>query len=163
MGLDMYLERETYIGGQHHQDTSGVINIKFTDFSGKEKSFDIDPSKVTSINQSVGSWRKANSIHNFFVQRAQGGVDECQRTYVPNKLLIELRDTCKKILSARKEFGNDAPVTQRLIEANLMPTGGFFFGSTEINDWYFEDLELTLDILKDVTLDEGDYYYQSSW
>ena len=41
MGLDMYLERETYIGGQYHQDTSGVINIKFTDFGGKEKSFNI--------------------------------------------------------------------------------------------------------------------------
>ena len=163
MGLDMYLERETYIGGQYHQDTSGVINIKFTDFGGKEKSFNIDPSKVTSINQSVGSWRKANSIHNFFVQKAQGGRDECQRTYVPNDLLIELRDTCKKILSARKEFGKNAPVTQRLIEANLMPTGGFFFGSTEINDWYFEDLENTLDILKDIKADEGDYYYQSSW
>ena len=163
MGLDMYLEKETYIGGQYHKDTTGVLNIKFTDFNGKEKSFNIDPSRVSTINENVGSWRKANSIHSFFVQRAQGGKDECQRTYVSNDLLIELRDTCKKILSARKEFGNDAPVTQRLIEANLMPTGGFFFGSTEINDWYFEDLENTLDILKDVKAYEGDYYYQSSW
>jgi len=159
MGLDMYLERETYIGGQwEHNKVSGVIKIEC-----QGKTIELDPKTITTINQNVGSWRKANSIHNYFVTKVQDGKDECQRSYVPNKLLINLRDICKKILSSKEEFGANAPVTHRLIEANLMPTGGFFFGSTEIDEWYFEDLKDTVEMLKDIKEKEGDYYYQASW
>ena len=80
MGLDMYLEREHYIGGHYqHVGASGVIQIKT-----KTDKFEIDPKKVASINEHVGYWRKANAIHNFFVVKVQGGRDECQRSYVPN-------------------------------------------------------------------------------
>ena len=35
-----------------------------------------------SILEDVGYWRKANAIHNYFVQRCQNGVDECQMSLV---------------------------------------------------------------------------------
>jgi hypothetical protein len=160
MGLDMYLEREHYIGGQwEHKKVSGMIEIK----ENNETVLELDPTTVATINVAVGSWRKSNQVHNFFVQRAQGGKDECQRSYVPNDLLIELRDKCKKILSYRDEFGADALNTTVLAEKLLPPQAGFFFGGTGIDDWYFQDLEQTINILKDVKSNEGDYYYQASW
>ena len=50
----------------------------------------------------------------------------------------------------------------------LLPTSsGFFFGSTEYNEYYFDDLRDTKLILKDVlkkaTLDNWQLSYQSSW
>lgn len=160
MGLDMYLEKEHYIGGQYqHVGAEGVIQIK----TKTNRVLNLDPKKVASINEHVGYWRKANQIHNFFVTKAQDGRDECQRSYVPNDLLIELRDTCKAILRAKVEYGMSDPKTLDLINTQLPPTAGFFFGMTDINEYYFQDLEDTIEILKDVERDKGDYYYQASW
>jgi len=159
MGLDMYLERDHYIGGHYdHRNVSGMVEIKMND-----EILNLDPKKISSIEEHVGYWRKANQIHNFFVERAQDGRDECHRSYVPNDLLIELRDICKEILSAKQEYGAENTIVKSLIQEKLPPVSGFFFGSTEVDEYYFQDLEDTIDILKDVKPDEGDYYYQSSW
>ena len=50
----------------------------------------------------------------------------------------------------------------------LLPTeSGFFFGSQEYDNWYIQDLEETKNILETVlndrSLDNWDFYYQSSW
>ena len=51
----------------------------------------------------------------------------------------------------------------------LPPQGGFFFGSTEIDEWYFEDLKSTVKqltpVIKECSSDNFDVtlYYQSSW
>jgi hypothetical protein len=159
MGLDMYLEKETYIGGQwQHNNVSGVIKIEC-----QGKTIELDPKTITTINQDVGSWRKANQVHNFFVTQVQGGKDECQRSYVPNKVLINLREICKNILDCKNDFGADNETTQLIIKDCLPPSQGFFFGGTEIDEWYFADLEHTVELLKDIVIDKGDYYYQSSW
>ena len=49
-----------------------------------------------------------------------------------------------------------------------MPTkSGFFFGDTEINEWYFEDIKNTLrqtaDILINTDFDKEDIYYYEWW
>lgn len=50
------------------------------------------------------------------------------------------------------------------VEASLPPASGFFFGSTEIDEYYAEDLQNTIDQLEPL-LKESDvsFYYQSSW
>jgi hypothetical protein len=51
----------------------------------------------------------------------------------------------------------------------LPPMQGFFFGSYEFDDWYYENVSNTIDQLKECiingTVDSGskDYYYSSSW
>lgn len=77
-------------------------------------------------------WRKANAIHQWFVDNVQNGVDDCGWYCVEPEQLVELRDTCKKVLAARE------------MASELLPTqSGFFFGSTEYDDWYFDDIEYT--------------------
>lgn len=58
-----------------------------------------------------------------------------------------------------------------LAEELLPTTSGFFFGSTEYDEFYLADIDLTIEQLKKVIKDseqapEGvyyEYYYQASW
>ena len=107
-------------------------------------------------SEDVGYWRKANAIHKWFVDNVQDGVDNCAEYVVYKSQLELLRDTCKRVLEDHS------------LAEELLPTeSGFFFGSTEYNKWYFDDLETTVDII-DKVLAETDFYnyditYQSSW
>ena len=94
-------------------------------------------SNVKTITVEAGYWRKSNQIHNWFVQNVQDGVDECQEAYVSREQLKELRDTCQKVLDNHE------------LAEQLLPTiGGFFFGGTDYDKWYFDDLEDTIKIIK---------------
>lgn len=101
----------------------------------------------------VGYWRKANHIHNWFVANAQDGVDECQETYIDDSQLRTLRGVCLEVLADKTK----APT--------LLPTKpGFFFGGTDYDERYFQDIEATLIIVeKALNLKMCDVHYQSSW
>ncbi len=152
MGLDMYLTKKTYIGAEYeHRDVKAKVEITI---GGKVAN--IDPTKISSIAERVGYWRKANAIHNWFVTHVQDGVDECQEVEVSKEQLTTLRDECEQILEY-KDKANE-----------ILPTsGGFFFGGTDYDEYYFQDIEYTFDILNeilDVDFDyETSFYYQSSW
>ena len=109
----------------------------------------------TEINE-VAYWRKANHIHNWFVQKVQNGVDECQESLVTREQMEELLAECKAVV----ENPSDA--------AEHLPTqSGFFFGGTEYDEYYMEDIKNTIEALERelaYPVDEGTkYYYQSSW
>jgi hypothetical protein len=51
-----------------------------------------------------------------------------------------------------------------LAEILLPAASGFFFGSTEYDEWYFKDIDETITILEEALEDtNADYYYSSSW
>ena len=109
-----------------------------------------------SIFKDAGYWRKANAIHKWFVDNCQDGVDECQLSEVTEGKLQELLDACKSVKVDNKLAGDLLP-----------PQSGFFFGSTEIDEWYMQDIDQTIDILSEL-LDTTDFekeivFYQSSW
>jgi hypothetical protein len=103
----------------------------------------------------VGYWRKANAIHGWIVENCADGVDECQEIIVSKGQLENLYDDVVSVLEG----------TSGLSEANLKPYPGFFFGSTEIDVWYFEDLRYTKNLLKPLIDDPDISYviYQASW
>jgi hypothetical protein len=53
--------------------------------------------------------------------------------------------------------------------SELLPTAiGFFFGSTDYDEWYFKDLEYTKEVIGKIVdnweaLEYWDFYYSSSW
>ena len=64
MGLDMYLTKHIYIGAEwDHLQIEGEIKL-----STKGKNIPINFKKVSYIVESVAYWRKANAIHEWFVQ-----------------------------------------------------------------------------------------------
>ena len=103
-------------------------------------------------------WRKANAIHQWFVENVQNGVDDCQVHPVTSKQLRKLISTIEDVLE------------NKVNPAEALPSStGFFFGSSEYNEWYFDDLKRTREGLTKLLDDLGDndwtwlYYYQSSW
>ena len=150
MGLDMYLEKRTYVRQWEHQTPEEQYNVEVT--KGGEP-VNIDSKRVTYVIEEVGYWRKANEIHNWFVENVQGGDDNCAQYYVGSDKLAELLDLCKKVQADNS-----------LAEELLPTTSGFFFGGTQYDEWYFKDIENTIEILEKVLDEKGaDYYYSSSW
>lgn len=113
-------------------------------------------SKLSEEVEEVGYWRKANHIHKWFVDNLQGGVDNCETSEVTKEQLLKLKLICEIVLSDKK------------IANVLLPTqSGFFFGSTEYDEFYFEDLENTINIL-DLVIITTDFEnetitYSASW
>lgn len=104
----------------------------------------------------IGYWRKANAIHEWFNQNcAEGDCENCEIYDVSKSDLIELIDTCERVLS-----------NHDLAEELLPPSEGFFFGSTEIDEYYFRDLQETIEICKEalnVDFNEWKVYYYAWW
>lgn len=150
MGLDMYLEKRTHVRQWDFQKPEEQYNVEVT--KGGEP-INIDPKRVTYVVEEVGYWRKANQIHQWFVENVQGGEDNCAEYYVGSDKLEELLDLCKKVQ------------TDNSLAEDLLPTqGGFFFGGTQYDEWYFKDIDNTIDILEKILDEKGaDYYYSSSW
>lgn len=127
MGLDMYLFRRQR--NKHPNDPEG---------------------------EEVAYWRKANQIHRWFVDKAQGGVDDCKiHNEVTKDSLEELLDTCCTIAGDHSRA------------EDLLPTqSGFFFGSMEYDEEYFVSITDTIEILERVIKEtdfESEMIYYLSW
>lgn len=144
---------------------------------------EIQPDRVSSIEEQVAYWRKENHIHAWFVNNVQDGEDDCREYHVSREQLKELVDTCEKVLASLddspkkkvkvkvgwqggKELYEDIDVyVNTELAEELLPTqAGFFFGGTEYDEWYVKGLENTLNqITPLLSEEEGDFYYQASW
>lgn len=163
MGLDMYLSAEKYLG--HYEFQRSMKD------SGWREEYDLADSIIQAfpklgemldkqsptltVGANIGYWRKANAIHQWFVEKCQGGVDECQETYIPTERLQELKEACYAVKADPSLAGELLPTTS-----------GFFFGSTEYDEWYWADIDQTLEIVKKaISLAEEGWTitYHSSW
>jgi hypothetical protein len=164
MGLDQYLYARKYISSvDYGRDADGnFTSTPNEQFDEIIKAIDISRDEVRedhpSINLElgVGYWRKANAIHQWFVNEVQSGEDDCKDYYVSREQLIELRDLCQQVV----DNPDDAE--------ELLPTqGGFFFGDTTYDEWYFSSVTNTIEILDKILnnskFDEWDFKYTSSW
>jgi hypothetical protein len=150
MGLDMYLEKRTYVKQWDHQSAEEKHEVVVT--KGGQPT-NIDPKKVKYIIEEAGYWRKANQIHRWFVENVQNGVDNCGDYYVGSEKLTELLELCKKV-----------EADHSLADTLLPSASGFFFGGTDYDEWYYNDITNTIAILEEALEDaHGDFYYSSSW
>ena len=186
MGLDMYLQEKIYIGNGYKDKKE---QVKVIVPKNQEKTWNkvkpIDNSRIDSITLNVITWRKANMIHNWFVENVQEGQDDCGEYYCDPEQLETLRDICKEILDNSElvdgtiqngtehtkegtipimeegKYIKDPSTAERL----LPTTSGFFFGSTDYNQWYLEDIKTTYEELEEAlrTNPQGSFYYSSSW
>ena len=115
--------------------------------------YDEDNDKSYYVMTKEIYWRKANQIHRWFVENIQHNIDNCAMYYVSKRSLCELKELCEKVLEDKK------------LANELLPVGrGFFFGSVEYDEWYFSDLQETIEIIDWAISKEYDYFaYSSSW
>ena len=156
MGLDMYLSGKRYISkyfNEGDEDLATAIAEKLPELKGRSGRIG-DASPVKEVSIEAGYWRKANAIHKWFVDNVQGGEDECRPHYVSREQLVELKELCEQVLADRSKA------------AELLPSAsGFFFGSTDYDEYYFQDLESTVKIINDcLELPQSwEFEYRSSW
>ena len=146
MGLDMYLSARQYLW--KHDDEISTQRKKISELLG------VDGVEAKSVIFEAMYWRKANAIHNWFVDNVQDGDDDCKENYVETEQLEQLLADCIQALETK-----DSDV--------LPPTEGFFFGSTEVDEYYWADIAETKEKLSSLLNNEAskkwDFYYQSSW
>jgi hypothetical protein len=148
MGLDMYLTAKRYVW--NYKDEDKALQDQLDDVMKDDLA---EGMRVKEVAVDAFYWRKANHIHKWFVDNCQGGEDDCKEYWVDAKQLVRLKDLCESVL-LQKDVG-------------LLPTAdGFFFGSTDYDEWYWSEIEETAKGLEKVLkLDTGkwDFYYRASW
>lgn len=98
----------------------------------------------------VGYFRKVNFFYRYFADKL---IDEV--AWIEREDLVDIIDRCEKVLK-------DHSLAEKLLPTQC----GFFFGSTDYNEWYFEDVKDCLKqmkgLLKDLKEDEQ-LYVVMSW
>lgn len=125
-----------------------------------EDTFPMIESKLlisSKLSYEAAYWRKANAIHKWFVKNVQSGVDDCESYAVSVEKLQELKNLCDTV---RKNPDR--------AEELLPTTPGFFFGSTEYNEYYFYQLEYTCERVGAIIsllqqFPSLSIHYRSSW
>ena len=165
MGLDMYLSARKYVNKINwsaidKQDTIDYAAATFPQWNdivnaaGLSDVANNNDIYGVSVSVNCAYWRKVNSVHNWFVQNVQNGEDDCGEYYVSHDKLKELLTTARQAL-----FHKDPK--------ELMPQAGFFFGSYDIDEYYWDGIKSTIKQLKRLIelpdFEELSFYYQSSW
>ena len=131
-------------------------------------------------------WRKANAIHSYFINNCADNIDDCNSITVTRKDLEELVNKCKLVLEGSELIDSPVESGKTLKDGKWMPIiadgktikdiaaaedtlpsqGGFFFGSTQYDQWYYDSIESTKDFLEDYLENnpsEEEFKYQASW
>lgn len=150
MGLDMYLSKKTYVKNWAHKEDKHRVVVTLND----QTRLDIKPERVTYVDEEVMYWRKVNAVHAWFVENVQDGIDECQESRVTIEQLDELATICEKVVRDKNP--------------ELLPSrSGFLFGSTDYDDYYYEEIEETAKVLREEIRNNQEkypeYFYQASW
>ena len=154
----MYLRASEYVYRHNfnRQTDEDTINPVFNEIVSRLELEDvIDKTGFAglSVDVPMGYWRKSNMIHHWFVNNLADGVDECQPILVRREDLEQLKEVCINVIAVPE------------MAEELLPTGsGFFFGSTEYDEYYFGDLNDTIGIITRCLDSKFDYFeYQASW
>ena len=111
--------------------------------------------------EEVAYFRKVNFLHRWVEQHCNDGIESnCDEIPIHLEALAGLEATCRRVL--------DNPA----LGPELLPTmGRFFFGSTEYDEWYINDVGSVHEALSEILATEmarhpstlGQYVYVSSW
>jgi len=162
MGLDQYLYARKYVSKYDYNRNTHERSIS-DEYASLANTFNADflngaeQHGNASVSFTVLYWRKANQIHQWFVDNVQEGNDNCGTYYVSREALQELHELCQAVA-----ISHDAETA----EEELPNQVGFFFGSQTYDEWYFEQVAHTAKELARLLAEvpeDWDFYYSSSW
>jgi hypothetical protein len=132
-------------------------------------------------------WRKANHIHGWF-ERKLNGIDNQRQHAITYDALEDLLMDCIRVKDSliaggtimkdtviEKGIKNGEPYQKveprphfknTVVALELLPpTQGFFFGSDNIDEYYLQDIEETIEKLSTVlsTKEKGERFYYYAW
>lgn len=163
MGLDMYLHARKYVEKLDWKKLHANDGLEYNDAILPDFANVVEVAGLSDLAHDIYGltvdvtalyWRKANQIHNWFVQNVQHGNDDCGNYYVSHEKLTELLNTCNEAFASKDP-------------SLLAPVEGFFFGGTDIDQYYWDEIKRTIKGIKHIQkhkdYDRLSFYYDSSW
>ena len=184
----MYAARRVYVKQWDHQSPDERYTVQIV--RGGKPVSGIQSDRISDVEEDVMYWRKANHIHGWLVDNVQDGKDDCGTYQVDWEQLRALLVTCDHVIKASKlvdgmvdngtvyDKENPKGLVQRTagkviedatVAKSILPTRqGFFFGCTEYDEDYLNEVVRTYDWASRMLTDNkagvpGDIYYSSSW
>lgn len=174
MGLDHYLYRQIDPEKSIDFDEGDALWLTVTDQFG-EIDYSAEPSAPNSYEsfrrdygiarnlELVVQWRKFNALHRWFEVACNGGNEtNCDWLPVSLEQLAGLLTTLKRV-AANHELAPEVLPTQE----------GFFFGSTDYDESYLQDVDETIEALEKLLAEEAvlhaqgrrprQFFYYSWW
>lgn len=170
MGLDIFFhkcKRENFAAYEKahkewagNEPESGKISCEDFDKLDKDEQekirkdiqewYDKEPTYADNGISDIGYFRKVNFLMEFFAYTGN-----CEFKEISKEELEDLKERCKEISSIKPskivhERMKDGSKTERTVYSEediqkceeLLPTqSGFFYGSTEYDEWYFRDVD----------------------
>ena len=147
MGLDMYLYaydekveqalKKALDPDTSDDETEGLMDLVFDNTT------------------EVAYWRKANAIHDFFCREGKE-VYVAVLYVISREVLEKLLEKCFQVLVLKdEEFSKETLPTR----------SGFFFGSTEYGEFYYENIRYTTSQIAKAlaNYDDEEFLYYASW
>ncbi len=189
MGLDMSLYRVEKMKGKTLQDILELNERYYNEDISCEELIEIEKYLIQkqygkTLLDEIMYWRKANAIHDWFVEYVQHGNDDCGNYEIHRETIEELYNITKQVYDSLKYKKRVTQVfkdydgkpyeedcyspTDLSVASLLLPTqDGFYFGSVNYNEYYFKMVVETMNKCKEIldTFDfENNYLvYSSSW
>lgn len=108
-------------------------------------------------DKKIAYFRKVNFLVKFMEDYYDHIIENCEPIQIDEDCILELKWRCESVLKNRK------------LADSLLPTvSGFFYGSTEYDDFYYSNVEQVLDSCKKILeefskLPEGDSITFDIW
>ena len=114
----------------------------------------VDGEWITSGSNELVYWRKANMIRQWIVDHTDYPQDcNCMYHELSREQIEALLSDCKKVYEAQ----------DNKLSAEILPTSsGYFFGGTEYDEYYYEDIRYTIEKLEEL-LEDWDEITCNNW
>ena len=110
-----------------------------------------------ALYSEVAYFRKVNFLLPYF-----GYEENCSEIVIDKCEVEELIDDCKRVLATK-----DTDEAESVADELLPTEEGFFFGNTDYDEWYFNDVQRVMDkfteILNDFDFDENELIMNCWW
>ena len=164
MGLDMYFfaKKTTYKSFSKWDNSDRVDETNYPEDLKTFSDYIYDrnfKSVQTETRYQIGYFRKFNALHSYIVKTFANGIDNCQDIYLYKEDVEQIKKVLDDVLNAH----------QRVEKAKEpLPTqSGFFFGGTDYDEYYFEDVKDAADLMQsflcNFDFDTYELVYRASW
>jgi len=121
------------------------------------KKLDCQEEHNNSNSTEIKYWRKANQIHSW-MNKNISTIENCEFYHISKDQLQSLLDTCIEVKTRKDlDYNNE----------NLPTSQGFFFGTDDYDDWYYTEVEETIEalqqIIEETNFNNEEIYYWAWW
>lgn len=144
MGLDIYFHKRNY---SDHNPNEPI---------GKDEE---GKNIYEDMGKDIAYFRKVNFLMSYF-NYLEGEDDNCYYKEIERSEIEDLVEDCDYTLQHKAEI-----LEGKMTDIPLEPTGGFFFGSTDIDEYFFDEVKDVMDTFKEVldNLSEDEQVFMYCW